>query len=157
MVSKLLPWRQLGLGLVELGWRRADMTPPYSGCATATSEAGRAARDVEASVLCAERCDITQPSSCITNTSVASLVADAGRVPHWPHPGGGAPSSVTSTTAAQSPAAGTSVGDADVTAVTAVAAAAVSSYCGLVATAVLHGGSHVPAPITTSLSRALPT
>jgi hypothetical protein len=28
MVPKLLPWCQLGLGLVEMGRRRADMTSP---------------------------------------------------------------------------------------------------------------------------------
>jgi hypothetical protein len=95
-------------------------------------------------VLCAERCDITQPSSHITNTGSG---ADAGRVPHWPHPRDGASSSATSTTA-WSPAVGTSVGDADATAV--VAAAIVSFRCGPVATAVSRGGS----PVATALAAA---
>jgi hypothetical protein len=69
---------------------------PCSRPATTTSEIGRAACDVEASALCADRCDITQPSSRITNTGSR---VDAGQIPHWPHPGGGASSSATSTTA----------------------------------------------------------
>jgi hypothetical protein len=101
-------------------------------------------RDVEASALCAERCDITRSSSRITNTGSR---ADAGRVPDWPHPGGGASSSTTSTTA-WSPRGGTSAGDAVATAV--AAAAAVSSRCGPAATNVSRGGS----PVASALAAA---
>jgi hypothetical protein len=117
----------------------------------ATSGVGRTARDDEASAPCAGHYDITQSSSRITNTPCMRSGADAGRFPHWPHPGGGASSSATSTTA-WSPAAGTGVGDADATTVAspATAAAVVSSCCVLVATAVSRSGS----PVAVALAAA---
>jgi hypothetical protein len=45
----------------------------------ATSDAGGAAWDVEASVSCVGHYDITQPSSRITNTSGARSGADSDR------------------------------------------------------------------------------
>jgi hypothetical protein len=86
-------------------------------------------------------CGITQPSSHITSTGSG---ADAGQVPHWPHPGGGASSSVMSTTA-WSPAVGTSAGDAITSAVATTAAA--SSYCNPVTIAVSRSGSPVAAAL----------
>jgi hypothetical protein len=56
----------------------------YSGYATATLGASGPAHDVEASMSCAGRCDITQPSSRITSTSDARSRADTGWLPHCP-------------------------------------------------------------------------
>jgi hypothetical protein len=74
VVTKLLPQCLFILGLVEVGWRRC----PCSRCATATSGAGGAEWDVEASAPCAGRCDITQPASHITSAFGARLGADPG-------------------------------------------------------------------------------
>jgi hypothetical protein len=63
------------------------------------SEAGRAARDDEASALCVGCPDITQSSPLITSTPTGGSGAGAGRLSHWPYPGGGMSSSGTSTTA----------------------------------------------------------
>jgi hypothetical protein len=54
----------------------------YSGRATVPSEAGRAARDDEASASCVECRGITQPSSRITSTPAAGLGAGAGQFSH---------------------------------------------------------------------------
>jgi hypothetical protein len=70
-----------------------------SGRAAMPPEAGRTAWDDEASALCVECPDITQPSSLITSTPAGGSGAGAARLSHWPHLGGGTSSSGTSTTA----------------------------------------------------------
>jgi hypothetical protein len=62
-------------------------------------EAGRVARDDEASTPHAGRPDITQPSSLIMSTPTGGSGAGAGGLAHWSHPGGGTSSSGISTTA----------------------------------------------------------
>jgi hypothetical protein len=148
VVSKFLPQRLFGLGLVKMGRRCADKTPLPLWGATTTSGAGRTARDDEASALCAGCRGITQPSSCISNTPAAGSGAGVGQFSHWPHPGGGASSSGTSTMATRSPVVGASAGDADVAAtVTIVVVATVAApCCSPVATVVPRGGDRPPCP-----------
>jgi hypothetical protein len=98
MVSKLLPQRLLGLGLVEVGRQRTGRLPLRSRRATVVFETGRPARDDEASASCVSHRGITQPSSRITSTPAAGSGAGAGQLSHWPHPGGGTSSLGISTT-----------------------------------------------------------
>jgi hypothetical protein len=64
---------------------------PCSGYEIATSDAGGAARDVDASASCAGRCDITQPSSRITSTSGARSGAGPDDPLDRPLPGAESP------------------------------------------------------------------
>jgi hypothetical protein len=80
VVSKLLPQRLLGLGFVEVGRRRTGGS--CSRCATVVFEAGRLARDDEASAPCVGCRDITQPSSRITSTPAAGSRAGTGQLSH---------------------------------------------------------------------------
>jgi hypothetical protein len=98
MVSKLLPQRLLGLGLVEVGRQRTGRLPLRSRRATVVFETGRPARDDEASAPCVSHRGITQPSSRITSTPAAGSGAGASQLSHWPHPGGGTSSLGISTT-----------------------------------------------------------
>jgi hypothetical protein len=75
VIMEFLPQRLLGLGLVEKGTQHPGATKPCSGCQIETSGAGGAAQDVDASALCAGRCDITQPSDRTTSTSGVHLGA----------------------------------------------------------------------------------
>jgi hypothetical protein len=116
-----------------------------SGRAVAPYEAGRTARDDEASAPSARRPDITRASSLTTSAPTGGSGAGAGRLPHWSHPGGGVSSSGTSTTAAWPPLVGTGAGEIDgaVTAVVMAAIAAAATSCGSAAAATLCGASPV--------------
>jgi hypothetical protein len=105
-------------------------------------EAGRAARDDEASAPCVGRPDITQPSSLITSTPTGGSRAGAGRFSHWPHPGGGTSSSGTSTTATWLPPAWPNANKTDgvVVPVVITTVMAVATRCGSVAAAALREG-----------------
>jgi hypothetical protein len=93
VVPKLLPRRLLGLGLVEVGQRRAAGLPLLL-------QAHHGGILDEVSASCVGRRGITQPSSCITSTPAAGSGAGASQFSHWPHPGGKASSSGISTMAA---------------------------------------------------------
>jgi hypothetical protein len=103
VVPKLLPQHLLALASSKWVGGAPARCSSCSGCATATSEAGGEACDVEASASCVGHCDITQPPSRITSTSGVRSGAGAGWLPNWPHPGG-ASSSATSPAASRSPA-----------------------------------------------------
>jgi hypothetical protein len=100
IVSKLLPQRLLGLGLVKMSRRRAGVLLLLLRVRHGDIWGGRPARDDEVSVSCIGCRGITQPSSRITSTPAAGSGAGAGEFSYWPHPGGGASSSGISTTAA---------------------------------------------------------
>jgi hypothetical protein len=95
-----LPQHLLGLGLAEMGRRRARALPLLLQARHGGIRGGEVARDDEASAPCIGRRGITQLSSCITSTPTAGSGAGAGQLSHWPHPGGGASSSGISSTAA---------------------------------------------------------
>jgi hypothetical protein len=154
VVSEFLPQRLSAWASSK--WAGGALACPCScfGHATATSGAGRAARDDEALAPCVGCRGITQPSSRISSNPTVGLGVGAGQFSHWPHPGGGASSSGISTTGARSPAVGTGAGgtaDAAVAAVVAdaavaavvAAAAAAAFYRDPVATVVPRGGSLV--------------
>jgi hypothetical protein len=109
VVSKFLPQRLLGLGLVKVGRRRAGVPLLLLRVRNSDIRVGRPACDDEASVPCVGCRGTTQPSSRISSTPAGSG-AGAGQFSHWPHPSGGASSSGITTTAARSPAVGTGAG-----------------------------------------------
>jgi hypothetical protein len=82
VVSKLLPQGLLGLGLVEIGWRRPAGSRSCSRRTTAVFGAGRPARDDEASAPCVGHRVTTQPSSHTTSTPAAGSGAGAGQFSH---------------------------------------------------------------------------
>jgi hypothetical protein len=89
VVAELLPQRLLGLGLAEVGQRRARALPLRLWTRRGAVWGGRAACDNEASTPCVGCRDITQPSSLITSTPAVGSRAGAGQFAHWPHLGGG--------------------------------------------------------------------
>jgi hypothetical protein len=82
VVSKLLPQRLFGLGFIKVSRWRTSVAWPQLWMRFDDAGAGRTPRDDEASAPCAGRCDITQSSSCITNTPGARSGADADWFPH---------------------------------------------------------------------------
>jgi hypothetical protein len=71
VVTKLLPQRLFGLGLVKVGQRRVGMAQSLLWVRDGDVKGGGAAWDAEASASCSRRYNITQSSSHITSTSGA--------------------------------------------------------------------------------------
>jgi hypothetical protein len=99
VVAKLLTHLLLSLSLGKVSQRCARALPLLLLMRREAAEAGRAARDNEASAPSAGRPSTVPPSSLTTSAPVGGSGAGMGRLTHWSQLGGETSSSGISTTA----------------------------------------------------------
>jgi hypothetical protein len=131
VVTELLPQLLLGLGLDEVGWRRAGMLPlllRMRGGATRSWKGGVRRRGPG---TISRAPSAAPPLPLTTSTPVEGSGAGAGRLTHWSQPGGRTSSSGISTIAARLSSIGDGAGGTDgaVTAMVMNADGAATAHC----------------------------